>query len=61
MTFYVDNSVHKFYMFVVEILVELDLSPSGTGESRSRRFDVTGHKTHDERAKVKVVPVDLQL
>jgi hypothetical protein len=55
MTFYVDNSLHKFYIFVAETLVELDLSPSGTEESRSLRFDVTGHKMHDERAKVKVV------
>ena len=55
MTFYVDNSLHKFYMFAAETLVELDLSPSGTEESRSLRFDVTGHKMHDERAKVKVV------
>jgi len=51
MTFYVNNSVHKFYIFIVEILVELDLSLSDTEESRS----VTGHKTNDERAKVKVV------
>ena len=55
MTFYVDNSLHKLCIFVAELLVELDLSPSGTEESRSLRFDVTGRKTHDETAKVKVV------
>jgi hypothetical protein len=55
MTFYVDNSVHKFCIFVAEVLVELDPSPSGTEESRGLRFDVTGHKMHDERTKVKVV------
>jgi hypothetical protein len=41
--------------FVAETLAELDLSPSGTEESRSLLFDVTGRKTQCERAKVKVV------
>ena len=38
MTFYVNNSVHKLYIFVAEILVELDLLLSGTEESRNLRF-----------------------